>query len=340
MDSLVKPRGSLGALEDIAVWLSSCQGEVPPRMPQQPTVVIFAGDHGIARTAATSAYPPEVTAQMVHGFAAGYAAINALASEVGLSIHAIDVSVDCPPIERDGLLEPAEASKVRRSSGSIDTEDAMTHAEYARAWDVGVRAVTTLAKAGTDLLIIGDMGIGNTTAASALIGWLTGASADETTGYGTGIDSATWDRKVAAIERAWTRVRTRYGDDLSPEEVLRTLGGPDLVAMCAGLTQAAHLGLPVILDGTVVTAAALVAARREPGVVPWWLAGHRSTEPAHTRALAALELVPILDLGMRLGEGSGAAVTVALVRCAVACARGMATFDGAGVSDKGVTGDG
>jgi nicotinate-nucleotide--dimethylbenzimidazole phosphoribosyltransferase len=323
---LTKPAGALGRLEDLSVWVASCQGLCPPRQFEHARVVVFAGDHGVARTG-VSAYPPEVTAQMVANIDAGGAAINVLAGIAGASVRVVDIAVDC----EQPLTEAIGAHKVRRSSGNIALEDALSAEEVVAALEAGRQLADDEVDAGADLLIAGDMGIGNTTAATALIATLTDTEPVAVVGRGTGIDDAAWARKTAAVRDAMFRARQFRPD---PVGLLRTCGGADLAAMAGFCAQAAVRRTPLLLDGVVVTAAALVADRMAPGAKAWWQAGHRSTEPAHTLALAHLDLVPIVDLGLRLGEGTGAAVALPILRAAVATLASMATFEGAGVSDR------
>ncbi|HNM86737.1 MAG TPA: nicotinate-nucleotide--dimethylbenzimidazole phosphoribosyltransferase [Mycobacterium sp.] len=325
-DTLTKPRGALGRLEDLSVWVSSCQSSCPPKQFERARVVVFAGDHGVARTG-VSAYPPEVTAQMVANIDAGGAAINVLAEVAGATVRVVDVAVDCAA----PLSEVIGAHKVRRSSGNIAIEDALNGAEAVAAVEAGRRIADEEVDAGADLLIAGDMGIGNTTAATILIAALTDTEPVAVVGRGTGIDDAGWARKTAAVRDGLYRARRLRSD---PIGLLRTCGGADLAAMAGFCAQAAVRRTPLLLDGVVVSAAALVADRMAPGARSWWQAGHRSTEPAHTLALAQLGLEPIVDLGLRLGEGTGAAVALPLVRAAVAVLASMATFDDAGVSGK------
>ncbi|MCV7175073.1 nicotinate-nucleotide--dimethylbenzimidazole phosphoribosyltransferase [Mycolicibacterium sphagni] len=325
-DILTKPTGALGRLEDLSVWVSGCQGLCPPKQFEHARVVVFAGDHGVARTG-VSAYPPEVTAQMVANIDAGGAAINVLAGIAGASVRVVDIAVDSD----EPLSEAIGAHKVRRSSGNIAVEDALSADEVIAALEAGRQLADDEVDAGADLLIAGDMGIGNTTAATALIATLTDTEPVAVVGRGTGIDDAAWVRKTAAVRDAMFRARHHRAD---PVALLRTCGGADLAAMAGFCAQAAVRRTPLLLDGVVVTAAALVADRLAPGARAWWQAGHRSTEPAHTLALAHLELVPIIDLGLRLGEGTGAAVALPVLRAAVATLASMATFEGAGVSDR------
>jgi nicotinate-nucleotide--dimethylbenzimidazole phosphoribosyltransferase len=324
-DILTKPQGALGRLEDLSVWVSSCQGVCPPRQFTRARVVVFAGDHGVAQTG-VSAFPPEVTAQMVANIDSGGAAINVLAGIGGATVRVVDISVDCA----EPLSEQIGAYKVRRGSGNIAVEDAMTEDETIAAVEAGRRIADDEVDAGADLLIAGDMGIGNTTPTAVLIAALTNREPVDLVGRGTGVDDAGWARKTAAVRDALYRA---HGVS-DPLALLRICGSPDLAAMTGFVAQAALRRTPVLLDGVVVTAAALVADRLAPGARQWWQAGHRSTEPAHSIALADLGLVPIVDLGMRLGEGSGAAVALPILRAAVATLASMATFGEAAVSDR------
>ena len=323
-DQLTKPPGSLGRLEDLSVWVAACQAVCPPRQFKRPRVVVFAGDHGVASTG-VSAYPAEVTAQMVANFAAGGAAINVLAEAAGASVRVVDVAVD--------TAEPVSAAigahKVRRGSGNIAVEDALTLEEASAAIEAGRAIADEEVDSGADLLIAGDMGIGNTTAATTLIAAITDAEPVAVVGRGTGIDDAGWARKTAAIRDALYRAR---GLSTNPVALLSVCGGADLAAMAGFCAQAAVRRTPVLLDGVVVTASALLADVLAPGARQWWQAGHMSTEPAHALALARLELEPIVDLQMRLGEGTGAAVALPVVRAAVAVLGSMATFGEAGIT--------
>jgi nicotinate-nucleotide--dimethylbenzimidazole phosphoribosyltransferase len=322
-DTLTKPRGALGRLEDLSVWVASCQGHCPPRQFERARVVVFAGDHGVARSG-VSAYPPEVTAQMVANIDAGGAAINVLAGIAGATVRLADLAVDA-----EAASEKIGAHKVRRGSGDITTQDALSDAETVAAIAAGRAIADEEVDAGADLLIAGDMGIGNTTAAAVLVAALTNAEPVTAVGFGTGIDDAGWARKTAAVRDALFRARLVLPD---PVGLLRCCGGADLAAMAGFCAQAAVRRTPLLLDGMAVTAAALVAERLAPGARQWWQAGHRSTEPGHELALAALELDPILDLRMRLGEGTGAAVALPVLRAAVAALSSMATFTQAGVA--------
>lgn len=325
-DILTKPQGALGRLEELSVWVSACQGVCPPHQFGRARVVVFAGDHGVARDG-VSAYPPEVTAQMVANIDSGGAAINVLAGVAGATVRVLDIAVD--------VAEPLSGSigqyKIRRGSGNITTEDALTHEQTLAALAAGRRIADEEVDNGADLLIPGDLGIGNTTPSAVLIAALCGGASAPLVGRGTGVDDEGWARKITAVGAALSRAAA-VADD--PVALLRTAGSADLAAMAGFCAQAAVRRTPVLLDGVVVTAAALVADRLAPGARQWWQAGHRSTEPAHTAALAHLGLRPIIDMEMRLGEGSGAAAALPLLRAAVATLAAMATFSEAAVSDR------
>ena len=323
-EQLTKPAGALGRLEELGIWASSCQGICPPHPFTRPQVVVFAGDHGVAAHG-VSAYPSEVTQQMVANFRSGGAAVNVLAAAAGAAVRVVDLAVNC-----DSVPDPIiSRHKVCRGSGAIHRQDALTEEEVTRALSAGVTIADEEIDRGADLLIAGDMGIGNTTPAAVLIAALTEAEPVAVVGRGTGIDDAGWMRKTAAIRDALRRTRPVAGD---PVALVRTAGGADIAAMAAFLAQAALRRTPVILDGVLVGAAAMLAEELAPGARRWWVAGHRSAEPAHTLALEHLELEPILELSMRLGEGSGAVAALPLVQMAVRVLAEMATFTDAGVS--------
>ncbi|MFL6237978.1 MAG: nicotinate-nucleotide--dimethylbenzimidazole phosphoribosyltransferase [Actinomycetes bacterium] len=325
-DRLTKPRGALGRLEDLSIWLAGVQGRCPPARPQRVRVVVFAADHGVAE-AGVSAYPQEVTGQMVANFLAGGAAVNVLADLVGASVRVVDIAVAHPSVD-----VPTEVTRhhVRDSSGRIDVTDALSADETDRAVAVGLHIADDEVDSGADLLIPGDMGIANTTPATALITALTGRDAASLVGRGTGVDDAQLAVKADVVRRATARV----ADISDPLTLLARIGGGDVAATTGFLLGAAARRTPVLLDGIVSAAAALVAARLCPAARAWWYAGHRSTEPAQTAALEAVGLEPLVDLGLRLGEGTGALLAVPMVRAAVATLTEMATFDDAGVSDR------
>jgi len=329
-DALTKPQGSLGRLEELAVWLCGVQGTCPPRPLARPRVVVFAADHGVAGSG-VSAFPPDVTAQMLRNFVAGGAAVNVLARRAGATVRVVDMGVEPGTAGAlDDLPDDVTRYKVR-PSGRIDVEDALTRDEAERAFSAGVALADAEVDSGADLLVPGDMGIGNTTPAAVLTAVLTGSDVVPVIGRGTGIDDATWMRKAAAVRDARRRARHAMGD---PLDLLATAGGADFAAMTGFLVEAAVRRTPVVLDGVVSAACALVAQRIAYRASLWWIAGHRSPEPAQALALERLDLVPVVDLGMRLGEGSGALVAVPVLAAAADTLADMATFAEAGVSDR------
>ncbi|MCP2254447.1 nicotinate-nucleotide-dimethylbenzimidazole phosphoribosyltransferase [Prauserella aidingensis] len=319
LDGLVKPVGALGRLEQLAAWLCAAHGEVPPRPLDDVRVVVFAGDHGVSASGTVSAYPRHLTAAMVRVFLAGESGVNVLAREVGARVRVLDLAVDDP---LDDVPDEVRRHKVRRGSGSIDVADALEPGQARRAFDAGAAAADADIDGGADLLIPGDMGIGNTTIASALVAAVLGLPAEDVVGTGTGVDDDGRARKVAVLERALARTVERGATD-DPFAVLTSLGSACAAATAGFLVRAAERTVPVVLDGVFPCAAAVVAREIAPGAEQWWVAGHRSTEPAQAFALKALGLEPILDLGLRLGEGSGAVQAVPVLRNARAVLAGM-----------------
>lgn len=314
---LATPAGALGRLGDLAVWVAACQDAVPPKQLTEVRLVIFAGDHGVAAHG-VSAYPSEITGAMVRTFHAGKAGVSALARAHGVAVRVLDLGVD------DDLadLPPAvTAHKVRRGSGAIHLEDALSAEEASRALAVGAAVAREEIDAGADLLISGDMGIGNTTPAAALVAAGLGLPATEVVGRGTGVDDAGLARKQDVVTQALRRAGARVDD---PVDTLAALGSADLAAATGFLLTAAEEGVPVLLDGLMAVACALTADRIAPGAAAWFAAGHRSTEPAQSLALEKLGLEPVLDLGLRLGEGSGAVAAVPVLRSGVALLREVA----------------
>lgn len=325
LDELALPTGSLGALEDLAVWLAGAQGGCPTRPLERVRVVVFAADHGIAQ-AGVSAYPPEATAQLLHLLLAGRAATNALVRQTGAGLRVVDMSVDD---DLDGLPTHIASHKVRRSSGSIDVEDALTTAQAEQAFAAGVAVADEEADGGADLLVAATLGVASSTPAAALIGLLTQSDASMVTGRGSGIDDAGWMRKCAAVRDAMRRGRPLLRDDLG---LLAAVGGADLAAMAGFLLQSAARRTPVVLDGVVSAAAALAAQRIAFRAVDWWLAGHGSPEPAYALSLDRLSLAPVLPMELRLGAGTGGLVAVPLLQAAAVLLDETATYDEAGVS--------
>ncbi|WP_375424550.1 nicotinate-nucleotide--dimethylbenzimidazole phosphoribosyltransferase [uncultured Friedmanniella sp.] len=319
--ALAKPTGALGRLEDLAAWLAACQGVCPPRPPSAVRAVVLAGDHGVTAGESrdgVSAYPREVTAAMVRAFVAGVAGASVLARQHDVALRVLDLGVDA---DLSDLGTAVGAYKVRRSSGSIDREDALTGAETDAAIAAGTAIAEAEIAAGADLLVVGDMGIGNTTPAAALVAASLGADAEQVVGRGTGVDDVRLAHKTEVVAQALRRTGRRAAD---PRQRLAALGSADLAAGAGFLVAAARAGVPVLLDGIVPVAELCVAEDLEPGVVAWCAAGHRSTEPAQRLALDKLGLEPLLDLGLRLGEGSGALTALPLVRSAALLLDGMA----------------
>lgn len=299
---LTKPPGALGRLEDLAIWYAGWRGDARP-MIAAPQVIIFAGNHGVCAQG-VSAFPPEVTAQMVANFEHGGAAINQLCKAAGatMTVHALDLETPTA----DFTVAPA-----------------MSEAEVVSALQTGWNAVDPSA----DLLVTGEMGIGNTTSAAAVAAAVLGGDAAEWTGRGTGVDDAGLARKIDVVTRGLA-----LHDTTDPLEALRCLGGRELAAMAGAIAAARSLRIPVILDGFICSAAAASLFKAEPSALDHVIAGHLSAEGAHQRLLDAIGKDPILSLGLRLGEGSGGALAINILKAAVACHSGMATFAEAGVA--------
>ncbi|MEY2461484.1 MAG: nicotinate-nucleotide--dimethylbenzimidazole phosphoribosyltransferase [Acidimicrobiaceae bacterium] len=324
-DRLTKPRGALGRLETIGVRLAAISGAMPPPLPAPAAVAVFAGDHGVLAQRVTP-WPQEVTAQMVANFVAGGAAINVLARQMGATVTVIDVGVASELEDASGLLR----RKVRPGTADLAVEPAMTADDVERALNVGAEVSAELVDGGARALVTGEMGIGNTTAAAAIIAALTGRTAADVTGRGTGIDDATLARKVAVVERALGRL----GDTRDGRTVLTEVGGLEIAALAGFIVGGAARRVPIVVDGVIAGAALLVATELCPRAVAFSFAGHRSTEPGATAVLEHLELEPLLDLGMRLGEGSGACLALPVLEASARVLAEMATFDSAGVADK------
>ena len=295
--SVLRPAGALARLDQLAVWLAGWQGSPRPAV-RRPAAVVFAADHGVARQG-VSAYPAEVTAAMLKALQEGAATACAMSREVGADLHVVDVGVGDP-------------------TGDLAREPALSHARFRACFEAGRRAVAAL---DADLLVLGEMGIGNSTAASAVTATLLGGAAGALTGRGTGVDAAGYARKLAAVEAA----RRRAGG-ATPLEVLRQAGGAELAAIAGAATEARLRPLPLVLDGFVVAAAVAPLAALHAGALANAVAGHRSAEPGHRALLQRLGMAPLLDLGMRLGEGSGALAAVPLLRLAAAAVTEVATF--------------
>jgi nicotinate-nucleotide--dimethylbenzimidazole phosphoribosyltransferase len=323
---LTKPAGSLGVLEDVSVRLAGLAGACPPPLPTPAAVAIFAGDHGVHAQGVTP-WPQEVTAQMVANFLGGGAVVNAFARQAGASVTVVDVGVAVTLEPADGLL----IRKVRAGTRDLAVEPALTRAEVTAAIEVGIEVAGALVDGGARVLLAGDMGIANTTPAAALIAAFTGASAAAVTGRGTGVDDPTYARKVGVVRAALDRHGLAGAD---PIEVLAAVGGLEHAAIAGYLLGAAARRVPVVLDGVIAGSAALAAAALAPDSVAAMLAGHRSAEPGATVALERLGLSPLVDLGLRLGEGTGALLALPIVASAARVLHEVATFDAAGVSEK------
>ncbi|WP_219418905.1 nicotinate-nucleotide--dimethylbenzimidazole phosphoribosyltransferase [Pseudonocardia nigra] len=326
LDRMTKPRGSLGRVEDVAVTLAGIAGECPPPVPEPAAVAVFAADHGVHSQGVTP-WPQEVTAQMVGNFLGRGAVVNAFARRLGAEVCVVDVGVAAP-------LEPVPGLVPRRiADGTADlaTGPALTRDQARAAVEVGIETARDLVAAGNRCLVTGDMGIANTTAAAALICAFTGADPATATGRGTGIDDATLARKTDVVARALALHEPDAGDPLG---VLAAFGGLEHAALAGFALGAAALRVPVLLDGVNAGAAALAAAAFAPEVTGYCVAGHRSAEPGHRHALAHLGLEPLLDLGMRLGEGTGALLALPVLQAAAQAMQDVATFDAAGVTDK------
>lgn len=302
---LTKPPGALGRLEEIAFWLAAWSGRSP--QVTRPLVAIFAGNHGVTRQG-VSPYPPEVTEQMVANFTAGGAAINQICVTHDLGLKVFDLALQIP-------------------TGDITQEAALSERDCAATMAFGMEAIA----GGTDLLCIGEMGIGNTTIAAAIFYALYGGKAEDWVGPGTGATGEGLQRKIDAVEKAVALHRDHLND---PLEVMRRVGGREIAAMAGAILAARVQKIPVLIDGYVATAAAALLKAASPTALDHCLIGHVSAEPGHLRAIERLGKTPILALGMRLGEGTGAALAAGIVKAAAACHSGMATFDGAGVSNK------
>lgn len=300
---LTKPPGALGRLEDLAIWYAGWRGNPQPQI-NAPQVIIFAGNHGVCAQG-VSAFPPEVTAQMVANFEHGGAAINQLSKAFGAKMDVHALSLDTP-------------------TADFTQSPAMTETEVVAALQTGWNAVDPDA----DLLVTGEMGIGNTTSAAAVAASVLGGDAADWTGRGTGVDDAGLARKIDVVTNGLA-----LHDTSDPLEALRCLGGRELAAMGGAIAAARHYRIPVILDGFICSAAAAVLAKASQGALDHTVAGHLSAEGAHQRLLDAIGKEPLLSLGLRLGEGSGAALAIGVLKGAVACHSGMATFAEAGVSD-------
>jgi len=323
LDDKTKPRRSLGRLEDVACQIAAARGTPLPPLPTK-AVVVMAADHGVADEG-VSAYPAEVTGQMLLNFARGGAAINVLCRQAGARLVVVDMGTRAA-VEAAGVLD----RRVGPGTRNFTVGPAMTREQAMAALEAGIDLAAGLASDGVDLVGLGDMGIGNTTAASALTAAFTGLDPQEVTGRGTGVDDAGWSRKVTAIRRALA-----VNPPGAPLDTAASLGGFEILGLAGVVLGAAARRVPVVVDGFITAAAALVAVRLAPAAAGYLIASHRSVEVGHRALLAALGTKPLLDLDLRLGEGSGAALAIPLCEAAVRILHEMATFGSAGVSDTG-----
>jgi nicotinate-nucleotide--dimethylbenzimidazole phosphoribosyltransferase len=327
LDAKTKPRRSLGRLEDLVCHLAAIRGVgSPPAARLTKAIVVMGADHGVAAEG-VSAYPQEVTGQMLLNFARGGAAINVLARQAGARIVVVDMGVAHPPPARPEI----RASRIGPGTANFTRGPAMTRAQALSALSTGATLAAALARDGIGLIGIGDMGIGNTTTSSALAAVFTGAPPEEVTGRGTGIDDATFKRKVDVIRRG---LEVNRPDPLDAIDALAKVGGFEIAGLAGVTLGAAAARVPVVVDGFIASVAALAAVRIAPDAAGYLIASHRSVEAGHRLVLKALGKIPLLDLDLRLGEGTGAALAMTLVDSALAIAGEMATFESAGVSDQ------
>ena len=324
-DRLTKPRGSLGRLEELSIQLAGMRADPFPSV-ERKAVIVMAADHGVALEG-VSAYPPEVTRQMVLNFLSGGAAINVLARQAGARVAIVDIGVASEFEELPGLVR----RKVRCGTRNLARGPAMTRAEAEGALQVGVDVFEAEAVQGLDLVATGDMGIGNTTPSSAIAAVMTGLSVGQVVGRGTGIDDQGLERKIKVIEQALV---VNQPDKKDPIDVLHKVGGLEIAGLAGVMIAAASQRVPVVVDGFISTAAAMIAAAIAPGVRDYLIGAHQSVEIGHQAMLRYLHLHPLLDLNLRLGEGTGAALAFHLAEASTRILRQMATFDEAGVSDK------
>ncbi|WP_149087870.1 nicotinate-nucleotide--dimethylbenzimidazole phosphoribosyltransferase [Pseudomonas prosekii] len=322
---LTKPAGSLGRLESVAVQLAGLQGQVKPRL-EQLWIAIFAGDHGVVAEG-VSAYPQEVTGQMLHNFVSGGAAISVLARQLGAALEVVDLGTVTPSLDLPGVRH----LHIGAGTANFAHGPAMTVAQGELALQAGRDSVSRARETGAQLFIGGEMGIGNTTVASALACALLDCPVAHLTGPGTGLDAAGVSHKAQVIERAIALHAAQRGDAL---QTLFNLGGFEVAALVGAYLACAQEGIAVLVDGFICSVAALVAVRVNPQCRDWLLFGHRGAEPGHRHVLESLNAEPLLDLGLRLGEGSGAALAVPLLRLACDLHGQMATFAEAAVADR------
>lgn len=327
--SLTKPPGSLGQLEDIAIRLAGLQGLARPSLARVH-LTVFAADHGVVAEG-VSAFPQSVTVEMVRNFARGGAAVNVLARALGATLHVVNVGT----IADTGPLEGVLDRRIAAGTANFTRQPAMTAQQLAAALVAGQEAAERAHAAGAQLFIGGEMGIGNTTVASALACAMLNRPAAELAGPGTGLDASGVDHKARIIDTALARHRRSLAEAPRPAlAALECVGGFEIAALMGAFVRCAQLGIPVLVDGFIASVAALLAVRTVPDAAAWYLYAHQSAEPGHAHVLRALQAQPLLNLGMRLGEGSGAAVALPLLRLACALHNEMATFAEAGVAGR------
>lgn len=323
---LTKPAGSLGQLENIAIQLAAMQGTATPNITK-PYIAVFAGDHGIA-CEGVSAFPQVVTGEMIRNFARGGAAINVLAKAQNATLHVYNCGTAYPVEPLTGVTDCSIAA----GTANCLTQAAMSEAQLAQALSIGKQAVTSALAQGCDLFIAGEMGIANTTPATAMACALLSVEPAHMTGRGTGIDNSTLANKIQVIQQTLTHHQL-LTPAASPLTILQLVGGFEIAAIAGAYIAAAQAGIPMLVDGFISSAAALVAVQHNPSVRDWMFFAHASAEPGHATMMQALNAKPLLDLGMRLGEGSGAGVAISLLRLACDLHNQMATFADAGVSN-------
>ncbi|WP_084031720.1 nicotinate-nucleotide--dimethylbenzimidazole phosphoribosyltransferase [Anaerobacillus arseniciselenatis] len=324
MNTLTKPPGSLGRLEELAITIAEMTSDEFPTVTP-PGVIVFAADHGVT-TEGVSAFPQEVTAQMVKNFLTGGAAINVFSKQISAQLKIVDIGV-ATDIEGEDLI----SKKIRNGTANFCQEDAMTKEEAEKAIDIGFTQAEEFIKKGVKCLILGEMGIGNTTTSSAILAAISGKDVQSLVGFGTGIPKEKIVHKQQVIERA---LKARKPDPSDPIDILVKIGGLEIAAMAGAMLAAASRRVPILVDGFICTVAALIAKLIDSRAANYMIVSHRSVEPGHKTAVQLLEKEPLIDLGLRLGEGSGAAVAHPILQSATLMLKEMATFTSAGVSDK------
>lgn len=324
-NQLTKPTGSLGRLEDLSIQIASIQGKIKPDVSRK-AVVVMAGDHGVTHEG-VSAYPADVTPQMVHNFLTGGAAINVLARQAGARVSVVDMGVAADFPSGCGVID----RKIAYGTMNMASGPAMTRQQAEKSLKFGMEIAWAEIDRGLDLIATGDMGIGNTTPSSAIAAVFTGEPVSRVTGRGTGLDDRGWETKVAIIEKA---IQLNQPDKNDPIDVLAKVGGFEIGGLTGLVIGAASRGIPVVVDGFISTAAALLAFELAPAIQPYLIAAHRSVEAGQRAMLDKLGIEPLMDFNMRLGEGTGAVLAFHIIEAAVRILNEMSTFESAGVSDR------